>query len=78
MKKEEAGCALRSGRRKASVSFSDSSRPPPFLLFLPPTIKTYRFIKSDVYRKTIKLKNIYMDNQQVCFFMSSEEMFSCF
>ncbi|KIV55897.1 hypothetical protein AM501_26705 [Aneurinibacillus migulanus] len=31
--KEEVGCALRSSRRKASVSFSDRSHPPPFLLF---------------------------------------------
>ncbi|KIV52649.1 hypothetical protein AM501_30270 [Aneurinibacillus migulanus] len=33
--KEEVGCALRSSRRKANVSFSDRSRPPPFLLFFP-------------------------------------------
>ncbi|WP_218033571.1 hypothetical protein, partial [Aneurinibacillus migulanus] len=37
----------------ASVCFSDRSRPPPFLLFLPPTIKTCRFIKLDVYNESI-------------------------
>ncbi|MED4731579.1 hypothetical protein P9597_26285 [Aneurinibacillus migulanus] len=47
--KEEVGCALRSSRRKANVPFSDRSRPPPFLLFLPPTTRICRCIKSDVY-----------------------------
>ncbi|WP_152623431.1 hypothetical protein [Aneurinibacillus migulanus] len=47
--KEEGGCALRSGRRKANVSFSDRSRPPPFLLFLSLTTRICRCIKSDVY-----------------------------
>ncbi|KIV53283.1 hypothetical protein TS64_20115 [Aneurinibacillus migulanus] len=33
MEKEEGGYVLRSGRRKASMSFSDRSCPPSFLLF---------------------------------------------
>ncbi|MED0735405.1 hypothetical protein P4S84_26870, partial [Aneurinibacillus aneurinilyticus] len=49
-KKEEAGRALRSSRRKASVSFSDRAHPPPFRLFLPPTTKVCRLIKPDVYK----------------------------
>ncbi|ERI09569.1 hypothetical protein HMPREF0083_02410 [Aneurinibacillus aneurinilyticus ATCC 12856] len=48
--KEGDRCALRSGRRKANVSFSDRSRPPPFLLFLPLTTKMCQFIQSDVYK----------------------------
>ncbi|MMZ60227.1 hypothetical protein D1872_223050 [compost metagenome] len=47
--KKEVGSALRSGRRKANVSFSDRSRPPAFLLFFPLTTRICRFIKSDVY-----------------------------
>ncbi|MED4731035.1 hypothetical protein P9597_23460 [Aneurinibacillus migulanus] len=50
MEKEEDGDALRPGRRKASMSFSDRSRPPPFLLFFPLTTRICRCIKSDVYR----------------------------
>ncbi|MED4729297.1 hypothetical protein P9597_14315 [Aneurinibacillus migulanus] len=50
MEKEEGGYALRSGRKKADVSFSNRSRPPPFLLFLSLTTRICRFIKSDVYR----------------------------
>ncbi|ERI11657.1 hypothetical protein HMPREF0083_00243 [Aneurinibacillus aneurinilyticus ATCC 12856] len=33
--KEEVECAMRSGRRKASVSFSDCSRPSVFSYLLP-------------------------------------------
>ncbi|ERI07743.1 hypothetical protein HMPREF0083_04184 [Aneurinibacillus aneurinilyticus ATCC 12856] len=49
-KKRRGWCALRSGRRKASVSFSDRAHPPPFRLFLLLTTKVCRFIKPDVYR----------------------------
>ncbi|KIV49981.1 hypothetical protein [Aneurinibacillus migulanus] len=49
MEKEEGGYALRPGRKKADVSFSARSRPPPFLLFLSLTTRICRFIKSDVY-----------------------------
>ncbi|MED0896551.1 hypothetical protein [Aneurinibacillus migulanus] len=52
--KEEVGCALRSSRRKASVSFSD--RPLPFLLFFPLTTRICRCIKSDVYRVLSNIK----------------------
>ncbi|MED4731990.1 hypothetical protein P9597_28435 [Aneurinibacillus migulanus] len=55
MEKEEGGYALRPGRKKADVSFSACSRPPPFLLFLSLTTRICRFIKSDVYRPTIRL-----------------------
>ncbi|MMZ60157.1 hypothetical protein D1872_222320 [compost metagenome] len=37
-------------QKKADVSFSDRSRPPPFLLFLSLTTRICRCIKSDVYR----------------------------
>ncbi|KIV53300.1 hypothetical protein AM501_27650 [Aneurinibacillus migulanus] len=50
-KREEGGCALRSSKRKASMSFSDRSRLPPFLLFFPLTTRIFRCIKSDVYRE---------------------------
>ncbi|ERI10950.1 hypothetical protein HMPREF0083_00950 [Aneurinibacillus aneurinilyticus ATCC 12856] len=50
-KKKRLDAALRSGRREASMSFSDGSRPPPLLLFLLPTIKICPFIKSGVYRE---------------------------
>ncbi|MED4729676.1 hypothetical protein P9597_16255 [Aneurinibacillus migulanus] len=48
MGKEEGEYALRPGRKKANVSFSN--RPPPFLLFLSLTTRICRCIKSDVYR----------------------------
>ncbi|KIV52802.1 hypothetical protein TS65_21970 [Aneurinibacillus migulanus] len=54
MEKEENGYALRPGRKKADVSFSDRSRPPPFILFLSLTTRICRFIKSDVYNKYTK------------------------
>ncbi|MED4729902.1 hypothetical protein P9597_17475 [Aneurinibacillus migulanus] len=58
MEKEEGGYALRPGRKKADVSFSDCSRPPPFLLFFPLTTRICRFIKSDVYILTFYFESL--------------------
>ncbi|MED0894145.1 hypothetical protein [Aneurinibacillus migulanus] len=45
MEKEEGGYALRPGRKKADMSFSDRSRSLSFLLFLPPITRICKFIK---------------------------------